>query len=59
MVSVFAAIGSFDLHPDLDEVDEGKWWDIPDVDAAMGKDILTPNFESEFKRIRHSLLALL
>lgn len=59
MVSVFAAIGSYDLHPDLDEVDEGRWWDIADVDAAMGKDILTPNFESEFKMIRHSLLALL
>ena len=29
MVNVFAVIGSYDLHPDLDEVDEGRWWDIP------------------------------
>ena len=59
MVNVFAVIGTYDLHPDLEEVDEGRWWDIADVDAAMGKDILTPNFESEFQMIRRSLLALL
>ena len=59
MVNVFAAIGSYELHPDLDEVDEGRWWDIADVDAAIGKGILTPNFESEFQMIRKQLLALL
>ena len=59
MVNVFAVIGSYDLHPDLDEVDEGRWWDIADVDAAIGKEILTPNFESEFQMIRSQLAALL
>lgn len=59
MVNVFAAIGSYELHPDLDEVDEGRWWDIADVDAAIGKGILTPNFESEFQMIRSQLMALL
>lgn len=59
MVNVFAAVGSYELHPDLDEVDEGRWWDIADVDEAIGKSILTPNFESEFQMIRRSLLALL
>ena len=59
MVNVFAAVGSFDLYPDLDEVDEGRWWNLEDIDAAIGKDIFTPNFESEFAMIRSSLLALL
>ena len=59
MVNVFAAVGSYDLTPDPDEVEEGRWWDIADIDAAMGKGILTPNFESEFKMIRQQLLALL
>ena len=59
MVNVFAVIGSYDLHPDLDEVDEGRWWDIDDVDAAVGGNILTPNFESEFQMIRSQLMALL
>ena len=59
IVNVFAAVGSFDLQPDLDEVDEGRWWDLADIDAGLGKGIFTPNFESEFHMIRKSLLALL
>lgn len=59
MVNVFAVVGSYDLHPDLDEVDEGRWWELNDIDAAMGKGVFTPNFESEFQMIRKSLLALL
>ena len=59
MVNVFAAVGSFDLQPDLDEVDEGRWWDLADIDDGLGKGIFTPNFESEFQMIRKSLLALL
>ena len=59
MVNVFAAVGSYELHPDLDEVDEGRWWELADIDASIGKGIFTPNFESEFQMIRKSLLALL
>lgn len=59
MVSVFAAVGSYDLHPDLDEVEEGGWWELADIDASIGKGIFTPNFESEFAMIRRPLLALL
>lgn len=59
MVNVFAAVGSYALYPDMDEVDEGRWWEISDVDGAIGKEIFTPNFESEFAMIRGSLLALL
>jgi len=40
-------------------VSEGKWWSYEELDAAMGKDILTPNFEQEFSRIREQLKALL
>lgn len=59
MVNVFAAVGSYELHPDLDEVDEGRWWELADIDSNIGKGIFTPNFESEFQMIRKSLLALL
>lgn len=30
------------------EIDEGKFWKIKKIKAALGKDILTPNFEFEF-----------
>ena len=59
LVNVFAAVGSFELKPDLDEVDEGRWWPVDEVNANMGKGIFTPNFESEFTSIEKKLLALL
>ena len=59
LVNVFAAVGSYQLHPDHDEVDEGRWWDIADIESGIGKGIFTPNFESEFQMIGKSLLALL
>ncbi len=59
LVTVFAAVGSFELKPDLDEVDEGRWWLIEEVNSNIGKGIFTPNFESEFTSIEKKLLALL
>lgn len=59
MVSVFAAVGSYELTPDPDEVEEGRWWPVEEIDANIGKNIFTPNFESEFQMIRKQLLALL
>ena len=59
MVSIFAAVGSYELTPDLDEVDEGRWWPVEEIDASIGKGVFTPNFESEFQMIRKQLLALL
>ena len=59
LVNIFAAVGSFELRPDLDEVDEGRWWDVKDIDASIGTGVFTPNFESEFQMIRSQLLALL
>lgn len=59
LVNIFAAVGSFDLKPDPDELDEGRWWTLEEIDANLGEGIFTPNFESEFDMIRQSLLALL
>ena len=59
LVNVFAAVGSYELHPDLDEVDEGRWWELADIDVSLGKGVFTPNFESEFQMIRAQLIALL
>ena len=59
MVNVFAAVGSYQLTPDQDEVDEGCWWPLEEVDENLGKGVFTPNFESEYRMIRSGLLALL
>ncbi len=59
LVCSYAAVGNFSPKPDLDEVEEGRWWNVNDIRAAIGTDVLTPNFEKEFVKVRKSLLALL
>lgn len=59
LVNVFGAVGNFNLHPDGEEVAEGRWWAPDDLESAFGKNVLTPNFEQEFPMIKHGLLALL
>ena len=39
------------VNIDYDEVDEGRFWSFSEIEENIGKGILTPNFESEFKRI--------
>jgi isopentenyldiphosphate isomerase len=58
-VFVHAMVGHPTLYPNAAEVAEGRWWSFPELEEAMGKDILTPNFESEFMRIKDKLLAML
>lgn len=38
------------IRPSTEELDGGRFWTMQEIREAMGKDILTPNFESEFKR---------
>ena len=59
MINVFAAVGNFELHPDEDEVDEGRYWPLDEIEANIGQSVFTPNFEGEFRKIRKSLEALL
>lgn len=38
------------VMPSAEELDGGRFWAIDEIRTAMGKNILTPNFESEFQR---------
>lgn len=58
-VCVFAAVGHPALDPDPAEVTEGRWWTPDEIAAAAGKDMLTPNFTEEYRRIAGRLAALL
>lgn len=35
-----------------DELSGGRFWTAAEIEAALGRGILTPNFESEWERIR-------
>lgn len=39
-----------EIHPSTEELDGGRFWTMQEIREAIGKDILTPNFESEFQR---------
>lgn len=58
-VFMHAAIGHPALYPDPLEVSEGRWWTADEIDKAIGQNILTPNFEGEWPRIKNQLFALL
>lgn len=38
------------IRPSAEELDGGRFWTMKEISEAMGQNILTPNFESEFKR---------
>lgn len=37
------------ISPDKEELDGGKFWSLEEIKASIGKNIFTPNFESEFQ----------
>ncbi len=45
------------ISPSAEELDGGRFWTLADVRAAIGKGLLTPNFESEFLRWENKLTA--
>lgn len=38
------------VHPSTDELDGGRFWSAEEIMSAMGKGILTPNFEQEYQQ---------
>lgn len=40
-----------EICPSAKELDGGRFWSLQEIREAMGKGILTPNFESEFLRV--------
>lgn len=38
------------VHPSAEELDGGRFWTLDEIRSAIGENILTPNFESEFQK---------
>lgn len=49
LVYMFKTIYENNLYPDPDELDGGRFWAEEEIYEAIGKGILTPNFEYEYK----------
>ena len=50
LVYVHRTVYDGEVRPSQDELDGGRFWSVDEIRDAMGKGILTPNFENEFKR---------
>ena len=50
LVYVYSAVYDGTVSPS-EELDGGRFWNIDDIKASMGKGVLTPNFEQEFYKV--------
>ena len=50
LVYVYSAVYDGAVAPS-DELDGGRFWTMDEIKDAMGKEILTPNFEMEFVKV--------
>ena len=50
LVNVYSAVYDGAVAPS-DELDGGRFWDIDELMQAIGKGVLTPNFEQEFVKV--------
>ena len=50
LVYVHSTTYDGELHPSAEELNGGRFWTVQEIADAMGKDILTPNFESEYMK---------
>ena len=50
LVYVNSTIYDGPIKPSAEELDGGRFWSIDEIREAIGRNLLTPNFESEFKR---------
>lgn len=41
------------IFPNAQELNGGRFWTKTEIESNLGKDIFTPNFESEYKRFFH------
>ena len=50
LVNVFVATYDGEVRP-TEELDGGRFWTMDEIRGAIGRGVLTPNFEQEFQRL--------
>ena len=50
LVYAFRCTHDGEVKPNQDELSEGRFWSKNEILDNIGKEVLTPNFESEYKR---------
>ena len=50
LINVYRTIYDGSIQPSKDELDGGRFWTMQEIHDVIGRNVLTPNFESEFQR---------
>jgi len=50
LVYIYRTIYDGEIRPSKEELAGGRFWTMQEIREVMGQNILTPNFESEFRR---------
>lgn len=50
LVYVYKTVYDKEITPDAEELDGGRFWTLDEIRENIGKDVFTPNFESEIMR---------
>ena len=51
LINSFKTVYTGKITPDKEELEDGRFWSIEEIKSNIGRDIFTPNFESEFMRL--------
>ncbi len=51
LVFVYKATYNGEITPSKEELDGGRFWNIQEIKENIGKEVFTPNFEGEIKRV--------
>lgn len=52
LVNTFRTVYEGPFLPDADEIEEARFWSISEIEAHLGKGVFTPNFESEYEKLK-------
>jgi isopentenyldiphosphate isomerase len=55
LVNSFSTVSDDNPLINQDEIEEGRFWTIEEINKNIGKDVFTPNFKNEFKMLILSL----
>lgn len=50
--SFTAVVDETQISIDPVEIDEGRFWELTEIDSKLGKSVFTPNFEHEYSLLR-------
>lgn len=55
LVYVFVTYDYKSIHLHSDEVEEGKFWTLKQIDSNLGRELFTPNFEYEYRLLKNEI----